>query len=249
MSSTLYTTQDIIIEEDDIYYYSYDLDRLYTLFHKDCRHYVHDEIHQERDGVAAYNQICSHVFGRRQQDIQITENNRTYFQLDQTKRIRHEYGRWETLFANLSYANNKKISSETKLAFLAKHFSDDSRPLIVASFSASTNSRLNYESTIANMLYVADSLPQHLATLQVASMKTSGQTPDASWNNAQLANFYGTNSSNNSGKNIDQNQKSQLDDEKYCHRLVTKSVNTVINFNVVNATVNHANTLIFYNPK
>ena len=207
MNFTLYSNKDIIIEEDDIYYYAYDLDRLYalldTMFHKDCRHFVHDEIHQERDGVKAYNQICNHVFGQRQQDIQIAENNIINFKLDQSKKIRHEYGRWEQLFSNLSYANNKKISSETKLAFLAKHFSDDGRPLIVGSFAASTNNRMSYEGTIANMLYVADSLPLHLATVQVASMKTSGQKPDGSWDNAMLASFYGTNSSNSVGKSTE----------------------------------------------
>ena len=72
-----------ILEEDDIYYYTYDVDRLYslldTIFHKDCRHYVSNEAHQERDGVIAFDQIISHVFGQRQQDIQIAENNITLF--------------------------------------------------------------------------------------------------------------------------------------------------------------------------
>ena len=139
---TTSNTKDIILEEDDIY----DVDRPYslldTIFHKDCRHYVSNEAHQERDGVITFDQIISHVFGQRQQNIQIAENNITLFKVDQNKTVRSEFIRWETLFNNLSYANNKKISSETKLAFLAKHFSDDGRPLIVSSFAASMNNRL-----------------------------------------------------------------------------------------------------------
>ena len=83
ISFTISNTKDIILEEDDIYHYTYDVDRLYslldTIFHKDCRHYVSNEAHQERDGVIAFNQIISHVFGQRQQDIQIAENNITLF--------------------------------------------------------------------------------------------------------------------------------------------------------------------------
>ena len=73
LSFTISNTKDIILEEDDIYYYTYDVDRLYslldTIFHKDCRHYVTDEAHQERDGVIAFNQIRSHVFGQHLHDI------------------------------------------------------------------------------------------------------------------------------------------------------------------------------------
>ena len=91
----------MILEEDDIYYYTYDVDRLYslldTIFHKDCRHYVSNEAHEERDG----DQIISHVFGQRQQDIQIAENNITLFKVDQNKTVRSEFIRWETLFNNL----------------------------------------------------------------------------------------------------------------------------------------------------
>ena len=81
LSFTISNTKDIILEEDDIYYYTYDVDRLHslldTIFHKDCRHYVSDEAHQVRDGVTAFDQIISHVFGQRQQDIQIAENKLT----------------------------------------------------------------------------------------------------------------------------------------------------------------------------
>ena len=157
-SFTISNTKGIILEGDDIYYYTYDVDRLYslldTIFHKDYRHYVTDEAHQERDGVIAFHQIISNVFGQRQQDIQIAENNITSFKVDQSKTLRSEFIRWETLFNNLLYANKKKISSETKLAFLAKHFSDDSRPLIVSSFAASMNNRLGYDMTMANMLWI-----------------------------------------------------------------------------------------------
>ena len=51
LSFTISNTKDIILEKDDICYYTYDVDRLYslldTIFHKDCRHYVTDEAHQE----------------------------------------------------------------------------------------------------------------------------------------------------------------------------------------------------------
>lgn len=33
-------------------------------------------------GVVAFDQIISHVFGQRQQDIQIAENNITLFKVD-----------------------------------------------------------------------------------------------------------------------------------------------------------------------
>ena len=196
LSFTISNTKDTILEEDDIYYYTYDVDRLYslldTIFHKNCRHYVSNEAHQERDGIIAFDQIIRHVFGQRQQDIQIAENNITLFKVDQNKTVRSEFIRWETLFNNLSHANNKKISSETKLAFLAKHFSDDGRPLIVLSFTASMNNRLGYDMTMANILWVADALPPHLATVQLAAVRTAYQPPDPSWDNAQLASLYGT---------------------------------------------------------
>ena len=80
-----------------------------TIFHKDCRHYVSNEAHRERDDVIAFDQIISHVSGQRQQDIQIAENNITLFKVDQKKTVRSEFIRWETLFNNLSYANNKKF--------------------------------------------------------------------------------------------------------------------------------------------
>ena len=44
LSFTISNTKDIDLEEDDMYYYTYDVDRLYslldTIFHKDCRHYL-----------------------------------------------------------------------------------------------------------------------------------------------------------------------------------------------------------------
>ena len=184
LSLTISNTKDIILEEDDIYYYTYDVDRLYslldTIFHKDCRHYVSNEAHQERDGVIAFYQIITHVFGQRQQDIQIAQNNITSFKVDQNKTVRSIFIRWETMFNNLSYANNKKISCETKLAFFAKHFSDDGRPLIVSSFAASMNNKLRHDMTMANILWVADALPPHLATVQLAAVRTSYQPPDPS---------------------------------------------------------------------
>ena len=199
LSFTISNTKDIILEEDDIYCYTYDVDRLYslldTIFRKDCRHYVSNEAHQERDGVIAFDQIISNVFGQRQQDILIAENNITLFKVDQNKTVRSEFIRWETLFNNLSYANNKKISSETKLAFLAKHISGDGRPLIVSSFAASMNNRLGYDITMANILWVADALPPHIATEQLAAVRTAYQPPDPSWDNAQLASLYGTGAS------------------------------------------------------
>ena len=49
------------------------------------------------------------------------------------------------------------------------------------------NSRLGYDMTMANILWVADALPPHLATVQLAAVRTAYQPPDPSWDNAQLA--------------------------------------------------------------
>ena len=82
-----------------------------TIFHKDCRHFVSNEAHQERDGVIAFDQIISHVFGQHQQDNQIAENNITIFKVDQNKTVRSEFIRSETLF------NKKRFLVKQNLPF------------------------------------------------------------------------------------------------------------------------------------
>ena len=64
------------------------------------------------------------------------------------------------------------------------------------------NNRLGYDMTMANILWVADALLPHLATVQLAAVRTAYQSPDPSWHNAQLASLYGT-SASSQAKTVD----------------------------------------------
>ena len=64
------------------------------------------------------------------------------------------------------------------------------------------NNRLGYDMTMANILWVADALPPHLVTVQLAAVRTAYQPLDPSWDNAQLANLYCT-SSSSQAKSVD----------------------------------------------
>ena len=68
------------------------------------------------------------------------------------------------------------------------------------------NNRLGYDMTMANILWVADALPPHLATVQLAAVRTAYHPPDPSWDNAQLASLYST-SASSQAKTVDPTPK------------------------------------------
>ena len=65
--------KEILLQEDDIFKYKYDYERLYSMvysmFHPHLHHHVTKENQEDLNGVNAYHDMHQHVFGQKQIDI------------------------------------------------------------------------------------------------------------------------------------------------------------------------------------
>lgn len=128
------TPKYLVIEEDDIFYWTHDMSRLsnliYDMFHESLHRFVQRKDKEDSNGPEMYKTIISLVYGQRSIDVSRARKMIDMFRINTSKTFHEEYLRWEILFDSLDQALGKRVSSTDKLLFLGKIISSDPRPAI-----------------------------------------------------------------------------------------------------------------------
>ena len=97
----------ILLEEDDIFYYIYDCGRLYQaiieIFGTSLHYLVPQEI-EESNGRGMYVQIMAHLNGQRGRDIDIAKENFNSYKMNPNLTFKQEHSKFEEIFKTLEYA-------------------------------------------------------------------------------------------------------------------------------------------------
>ncbi len=226
MSRSSSSTTKIILEEDDEFHYIYDNERLYTLVHTMfAKHYHHNvsiNTQMNKDGLQAYREITAIVFGQKQQDVKIARRALDQFQINPSVLLREQYSKWESLFSNLEYAQERELQDIEKMAWLSDRLDHDPRPKISASFAACAVQNMNYEETVSTIIRIADSLTPDLAVIKIASMYSDyPETPSnigyQQYQSAQLNQYQHLSGNQNPPQSINSGQSNNNNQNRYNH--------------------------------
>ena len=183
----------ILLEEDDIFYYIYDCGRLYQaiieIFGTSLHYLVPQEI-EESNGREMYVKIMAHLNGQRGRDIDIAKENFNSYKMNPNLTFKQENSKFEEIFKTLEYAQCKPLTEGEKIQFLQKRLTNDKRIGLKDVIIQATINSYDYTTTIKMLTKINCELADNDLTLKMAAATYSRPR--------QNDNKYNNNSTDNS---------------------------------------------------
>ena len=185
--------EEVMLKEDDVFKYKYDNERLYSLvyamFHPNLHHHVTIQSESTRNGINAYHDIHQYVFGQKQIDIKHAKKALDSHKVNVHSPMRTEYSKWETVFSNLEYAQNRQMTEVEKISWLSDQFNNDPRSQIQSCFVASAANNESYSLMVEKLLRTADLISDtnfRVATFETSNMTSSSSDPTTLFQNTVM---------------------------------------------------------------
>lgn len=183
----------ILLEEDDIFYYIYDCGRLYQaiieIFGTSLHYLVPQEI-EESNGREMYVKIMAHLNGQRGRDIDIAKENFNSYKMNPNLTFKQEHSKFEEIFKTLEYAQCKPLTEGEKIQFLQKRLTNDKRIGLKDVIIQATINSYDYTTTIKMLTKINCELADSDLTMKMAAATYSRPR--------QNDNKYNNNSTDNS---------------------------------------------------
>lgn len=93
--------------------------------------------------------------------------------------MRTEYSKWEAIFSNLKYAQNRQFTEVENISLLSDQFSNDPRSQIKSVFLTSASEDVSYRLIIERLLRATDMIAEN-SRFPVATFDTSNMTSSSS---------------------------------------------------------------------
>ena len=192
---------EIMLEEDDTFYYSYDCGRLYQavieIFGKSLHYLVPIEI-EANDGRKIYTKIMEHLNGQRGRDADIARENFTKYAMNESLTFKQEHAKFEDVFKTLEHAQRKLIPESEKIQFLTKRLMKDSRVGLKDVMVQSRCNDYSYDKTIELLTKINCEMADGDQTVKLANISYPSRPINKDYHNN--SNKY--NNSNNNNQSV-----------------------------------------------
>ncbi len=185
----------ILLEEDDIFYFIYDCGRLYQaiieIFGTSLHYLVPQEI-EDSNGRGMYLKIMAHLNGQRGRDIDIAKENFNQYKMNPALTFKQEHSKFEEIFKTLEYAQCKPLTESEKMQFLQKRLKTDIRIGMKDVMIQATINDYDYTTTVKMLTKVNCELSDTEQTMKLANTTYSRpkHNENPRYNNSKGDNQY-----------------------------------------------------------